>query len=228
VWALVEDRAQADALEQTAARLPELQRPVVVRGAAAALAGVLASAADDRDASSIRFDVVLGRNVLTDLLDPEGFFRAVASWSAPGARLAFAEPHHRRAQRLYALVDWQGAKRLGARVAEAEEAIYEGATAPRLRWEPDDAVGAARAAGLTEVVAVPHELTTEQRLSERTLDSWFTPGSAGAPSYVDHLRASLDADQVAEVEARYRRQLGGRVVPWTSVLVMLRAHRSER
>jgi len=228
VWALVEDRAQADALEQTAARLPELQRPVVVRGAPAGLAGVLEAAAADRDAASLRFDVVLGRNVLPDLLAPEGFFRAVATWSSPGALLAFAEPHHRRAQRLYDLVDWAGAKRLGAQVAEAEEAIYENAAAPRLRWEPDDAAQAARAAGLAEVVAVPHELTTEQRLSERTLETWFAPGSEGAPSYADHLREALPAEKVADVEARYRRQLGGQVVPWTSVLVVVRARRPGR
>jgi putative ATPase len=228
VWALVEDRAQAEALEQTAARLPELQRPVVVLGAPAALVSVLEPATLDRDASSIRFDVVLGRNVLPELLDVEGFFRAVAAWSAPGARLALAEPHHRRAQRLHGLVDWQGAKRLGARVAEAEEAIYERATAPRLRWEPDDAVKAARETGLVEVTAVPHELRTEQRLSTRALDAWFAPGREGAPSYADHLRDALAPDDLAEVEARYRRQLSGQVVPWTSVLVVVRARMPAR
>jgi putative ATPase len=222
VWAMVDDRVQAGALRQMAERLPELQRPVVVVGAAAALASVLEAAAADHDAGSIRFDVVLGRGLLSDLFDPPGFFAALRGWMAPGATLAFAEPHHRRAQRLHALVDWSGAKRLGARVAEAEEALYQRADTPRLRWDPEEALEAARNAGLVEVVAVPHELRTEQRLAGRALDAWFARGSETAPTYADHLRAALDEQQMTDVEARYRRQLTDRTVPWASVLVVLR------
>ena len=223
VWALVEDRVQADALRQMAERLPELQRPVVMVGAAAAAASVLEAASIDREVAGIRFDVTLGRGVLPDLLDPAGFFAALRDWMAPGAAVAFAEPHHRRAQRLHGLIDWTGAKRLGARVAEAEEGLYRNAVTARLRWEPEASVEAARGAGLVEVAAVPHELHTEQRLTERALDSWFARGSEAVPTYADHLRAALDEGEVAQVEARYRRQLTDRTVRWTSVLVVVRA-----
>jgi len=223
VWALVQDRAQADALRQMAARLPQLQRPVVLAAAPAEVAGALEAATGEHDAGGLRFDIVLGRGVLADLLDPYGFFRALARWSAPGATIALAEPHQRQAQRLHALVDWQGAKRLGTRVAEAEEAIYREASAPRLRWEPEQAVEAARAAGLVEAGAVAHELETEQRLTAATVEGWFTPGEGAAPSYADHLRMALSEDELAQVAARYRRQLADRSVRWRSVLVLVRA-----
>ncbi|MEJ2288068.1 MAG: AAA family ATPase, partial [Deinococcales bacterium] len=228
VWAMADDRVQAEALRQMAERLPELQRPVVIVGAAPALSSVLQAATAEHDAAGVRFDVVLGRSVLAGVPDLAAFFDTLRTWTAPGASVAFAEPHHRRAQRLHALVDWTGAKRLGARVAEAEEALYERAATPRLRWDPEGAVAAARAAGLEEVAAVPHELRTEQRLAARALDAWFGHGSEAAPSYADHLHETLDEAEIAEVEARYRRQLTDRVVPWTSVLVVVRARAARR
>ncbi len=222
VWALVRDRTQAEALAQMATRLPELQRPVVSVGAVADLDRVLRAATAEHDAAGLRFDVVLGRDVLGDLLDARGFFEALSRWSAPGATVALAEPHRRRAQRLHALVDWRGAARLAAKVAEAEEAIYSGASAPRLRWDPEDALQAARAAGLTDVSAVPHELETEQRLTAASVEAWFSAGAEGVPSYADHLRQALSEAELDEVAARYRRQLADRLVTWRSVLVVIR------
>lgn len=228
VWAMVASEREREALVQMAARLPELQRPVVVVGAAAALGDALDGAAQEHDASGLRFDVILGRGVLADLLDATGFFDAVARRAADGATLALAETVRRRAQRLHALVDWSGAKRLQRKVIEAEEAVYEAATAPRLRWEPEAAAAAARAAGFLEVSTVPHELEADQRLTAATVEAWFAPGREGAPSYADHLGEALGESEVAEVAARYRRQLADRVVRWTSVLAVLRGRRSGR
>jgi len=228
VWALVSSGREREALVQMAARLPELQRPVVVVGAAAALGDALDGAAQEHDASELRFDVILGRGVLADLLDATGFFDAVARRAADGATLALAETVRRRAQRLHALVDWSGAKRLQRKVIEAEEAVYEAATAPRLRWEPESAAAAARAAGFLEVSTVPHELEADQRLTAATVEAWFAPGREGAPSYADHLGEALSESEIAEVAARYRRQLADRVVRWTSVLAVLRGRRSGR
>ncbi|HKI58443.1 MAG TPA: methyltransferase domain-containing protein, partial [Trueperaceae bacterium] len=223
VWSLAQHRSQAEALTQMAARLPELQRPVVMVGAPADVGSALEASTAEHDAAGLRFDVVLGRAVLADLLDPQGFFETLAAWAAPGATIALAEPHQRRAQRLHRLVDWQGAKRLGKRVAEAEEAIYHQASAPRLSWEPEQALEAARAAGLHEVTAVAHELEAEQRLAAAAVEGWFAGGSDAAPSYADHLRRVLDDEELVEVAARYRRQLADRTVPWRSVLVVVRA-----
>jgi putative ATPase len=222
VWALVETRVQREAMEQLAARLPELQRPVVMVGVPAGIDGILQAAVAEHDAQGLRFDVVLGRGVLAGLLDPQSFFEALARWSAPGATVALAEPHPRRAQRLHSLVDWRGAVRLGKKVAAAEERIYEAGSASRLRWEPDHAIEAARAAGLEEASAVSHELDSEQRLAAATVEGWFRRGAEGSPSYADHLRKLLSDEEVDAVEARYRRQLVDRTLPWRSVLVIVR------
>lgn len=223
VWALVADMRQREAMEQMAARLPELQRPVVLVGAPAALKSVLEAGVLDHDAVGLRFDAALGRGVLADLLDPVGFFEALVGRLAPAATVALAEPHHNRAQRLHALIDWTGAKRLGARVAEAEEAIYQSGSAARLRWEPEQAAEAARGAGLRDVTTLTRTLVTEQHVSAATVEGWFAGGAGGSPSFADHLRSQLAEEDVVLVAERFRRQLAGQVVPWSSSLVFLRA-----
>ncbi len=223
VWALSHDPGQAALLEQQAARLPELQRPVVHVGGVEALQHALEEATARHDAAGLRFDVVLGRDVLPELPDADAFFRTLVRWCAPGAAVALAQAHPARAQRLHSLVDWHGDESLGARVGEAEEALYREATTPRLRWQPEQAVAAAQAAGLVEVRSVPHELRSDQRLAVATLDGWFARDRGGAPSYADHLARTLTPDELDAVERRYRRQLSDAVVPWSSVLVVLSA-----
>ena len=51
------------------------------------------------------------------------------------------------------------------------------------------------------------------------LERWFcrSDGAAGGrPSYAQRLAAKLSADEVAQVEQMYRRQLLNQVVPWRS------------
>ena len=55
----------------------------------------------------------------------------------------------------------------------------------------------------------------ERRITADTLARWFDVQAANRrPSYAQHLLKCLDADEVARVEACYRRQLRDQIVPW--------------
>ena len=60
VWSLAATAAEADALREIAARLPQVERPVVLQGALAELPELLAL----RDEGDVRFDAIVGRGVL--------------------------------------------------------------------------------------------------------------------------------------------------------------------
>ena len=60
VWALAATRAEAEALREIAARLPEMERPVVLQGAPAELGELLSI----RGEGDVRFDAIVGRSVL--------------------------------------------------------------------------------------------------------------------------------------------------------------------
>jgi hypothetical protein len=59
-------------------------------------------------------------------------------------------------------------------------------------------------------------------VSPATLDRWFTLASdRDRPSYAQHLRRRLAADELAGVEALFRQQLGGQPVPWRTRTVFV-------
>ncbi|MCX6029572.1 MAG: AAA family ATPase [Chloroflexi bacterium] len=61
VWSLTATAAEAAALREIAARLPQVERPVVLQGSLAELPDLIAT----RGEADVRFDAVVGRGVLT-------------------------------------------------------------------------------------------------------------------------------------------------------------------
>jgi putative ATPase len=215
-WALARDREAAEGLRQQAARLPELQRPVVLAGDPAELGDLLAL----RGEGDVRFDAIVGRNALGPLPDKAAALRELIGWLRPGGRLSLAETVVRGAQRLYDLVDLSALEEeVRTRLMEAEEAIYlEGddqALAHLVGWDADDLQVAAEAAGLESVEVDEEVQQGEMLVGPAAIGRWFAAGSdSDRPSYAAHLRRRLSADEVAQVERIFRGQLTGQTVPW--------------
>ncbi len=144
VWALAADPDAGEALRQQAERLPEVERPSILIGAPDELAFLLAL----RDEEDLRFDRVLGRNLL-DLNDGlaanEEMLAGLVTYLLPGGRLVLAHPVPRHTQRLVDLIDWDGDEALAERVRAAEEAIYANPDDPLVSWDADDLADAAEA-----------------------------------------------------------------------------------
>ena len=145
-----------------------------------------------------------------------------------GGCVSLAEPAPRHTQRLYALVDLaEFGDALAAKVREAEEAIYADPADPLVNWAEEDLRDAFLAANLTEVTVEPVESVAEARISPALLDRWFTPAPGGErPSYGQRLASLLKPDEIAAVEALYRRKLTGAAVPWRSVTAYVEARRA--
>ncbi len=234
VWSLAYAADEAAALREMAARLSEVERPIVLQGALAELSDLLAL----RGEADVRFDAIVGRGALnpgrfayprdaedteTEKRNPSSVLSAsvvnLTTLLRPGGTVSLAEPVPRHTQRLYALVDLaELGDVLAARVREAEEAIYTDPDDPLVSWAEDDLAVAFRDANLTGVITEGVESFAEARISPALLDRWFTPAPAGErPSYAQRLAAGLNADEIAAVEALYRRKLTGAAVAWRSV-----------
>jgi putative ATPase len=225
-----------------AARLPEIERPVVLHGALAELPDLLAL----RGEADVRFDAIVGRGTLTALAyakkidyggaeDTEkqsGNLRAlcvsVVNLLRAGGCISLAEPASRHTQRLYGLVNLaELGEGLAAKVRDAEEAIYADPNDPLVNWSEDDLRAAFLAANLTEVTVEGVETVAEARISSAQLDRWFSLATVGErPSYVQRLASLLKPDEIAAVEALYRRKLTGAAVPWRSVTAYVVARRA--
>jgi putative ATPase len=222
--------AEADALREIAARMAQVERPVVLQGALAELPELLAL----RGEGDVRFDAIVGRGALAmarkmyhggtegteDLSDSlRVLCVSVVSLLRPGGCVSLAEPVPRHTQRLYALVDLASlGDALAEKVRAAEEAIYTDPADPLVNWAEDDLRAAFAAAGLSDVTVESQESLSETRITPAMLGRWF--GSAARndrPSYGQRLAAFLSADELEAVRALYERTLIGATVSWRSV-----------
>jgi putative ATPase len=245
VWALAADDRAAEALRQPngpgavprssamgqATPLSNLQRPVILRGSPTDLPALVAAewrrqtpGSDEIGAvSAVRFDVVLGRNALTGLPDKAAAGRAIAAVLAPEGRLSLAEIVPRRGQRLYGLADLSFLDAaLRERLVAAEEAIYSAADDPMVNWDGDDLAAIFQAAGLVGVRVEVETHVAQQRINADLLARWFFAAdeaapAGGRPSYAQHLRRRLSADEVEQVRVLFERQLRDQVVEWVTV-----------
>ena len=104
------DPQNGEGLRQRARRLPQVEQPVVLIGDPLELPDLLARRGD----SELRFDAIVGRNVLVRRPDKRAILKLGASLLRPGGVLSLAEAVPRHAQRLTALLDQDELDALGA------------------------------------------------------------------------------------------------------------------
>jgi putative ATPase len=140
-----------------------------------------------------------------------------------------AEIVPRQTQRLYELVD---RARLDAGLAqawvEAEERLYAQPDDPMVNWDVEALRSAFGLAGLDVVSAETWRQPRDLLVSQEQVGRWFGAGSVGRPSYAEHLRRTLSAEQLDEVRALLERQLLGQVVAWQSSVALLVAKVGEK
>lgn len=225
VYALTADQQAGEALRQQAARLPEVERPIILIGSPEELDYLLAL----RGEEDLRFDCILGRNIIanknkTSAGDP--VITAFLGHLLPGGRVVLAQSIPRHTQRLYNLVEWGRESKLRDKVIAAEETIYSDATDPLVNWDSDDLVAMLAAAGLEDIHVTIEEQVEERLITSAHIDRWFSTGEAGRPSYRQRLlTGGLTEHEAGQIERIFRLQLADQVVGWTSqqAIVIARA-----
>jgi len=225
VWALAHTPQEASALREMAEQLPELRRPLILQGDLSVLPGLIAEHIPE-----LSFDAIVGRNALQDSVDKRAALGMLVTLLRPGGRLSLAEVIPRRAPRLYRLVDTSSlGDDLAARLAAAEEAIYDDPDNPRVNWDAEDLRASAEKAGFAGVHVEIETQTTELQISPALLERWFgkREEAKDRPSYRQHLARLLTDDELKRVEALYGEALRDRTVPWTTCVAYLTAGREQ-
>jgi putative ATPase len=225
VWTLAADETTSEALRQQAARLPEVERPVVIVGDPSELDYLLSL----RGEANVRFDVILGRNVLT-AFEPHAFpeiVRVLVAHLLPGGRLIFSQNIPRHTQRLYDLIEWGRNEKLRDKVIAAEESIYADATDPLVDWDERDLQTWIEAAGLSNVRLTVEDQIEERLITASHLDRWFGAGEA-RPSYRERLLVGgLTEIETNKITNLFRGQLLDQSVSWRSRLAFIQAVRGD-
>jgi putative ATPase len=220
VYAQVEQDTDAQALSDQAALLPELLRPIVLPIPLAELDQHLNQVAD-----GLKFDRILGRNLLLPLLaqDHLALLGSLKTWLQPAGFLVFAESLPRYSQRLYRLLPPDRlSSQLYQRLAMAEEAFYNTAPDPLLRWQAEELIAPLEAIGFAVTVTV-EPIVTQLQITPALLQRWFHLGGERL-SYTDHLARQLSADEIATVYAAFVQELNQHPVRWQGTIGFYQLH----
>jgi putative ATPase len=201
------------ALQEQAAALPELARPVVLQSTLMDLPTAIDS--------QIRFDRIIGRNALLAEADKGRAIAMLRELLRPDGMLVLAETIPRQTQRLYELID---AKKMTAKVykrlVKAEEAIYHNAEDVMVNWDGDELRSLFQSAGLAAEVQV-ETTETDLQITPTLLERWFNAGG-DRPSYGDHLASVLTAAEVATVQSIFQKTLVNQRVKWRGAIAFCR------
>ncbi len=210
VYSLARTGREAEALREQAARLVEVERPIILEGTPGELERLLP--VDER----LRFDAIIGYNGLLDAADKGAAVGALVGVLAQDGVISLAERAPRYMQRLYDLVDLSGlGQKLRKRLKEAEDANYEAEGDPLVNW--DGATVARLFAEAGHAVAVEEsEESDELQVTPALVERWFGPSAGGKPSYGQRLAEMLSEAEIGQVRALYERQLLNRPVQWRS------------
>lgn len=209
VYANVNTVEDAEALQEQSLMLPELLRPVIVQAALTELPDRLAALAP------LKFDRILGRNLLLHQADKRQFLQALLPFLTDSGAIVLAETLPYYTQRLYRLIDpAQLSVRLLEQLKRAEEAIYADPEDAMVNWREQDLRLLLDSLAGTLKIEI-ETVKTEVNMTAALIDRWFNPG-ATRPSYGDRLAAVLSQGSIKTVRSVFERQLIDRVVGWES------------
>ncbi len=219
VYACVRSQTEAEALNEQAAILPELLRPIVLTTRFDELPNLLTQ--QDRE---IRFDCIMGRNALISETDKVEMVKNLIPWLSAEGALVLAETVPRHTQRLYELLQpaWLPSELL-ERLKTAEEAIYDDHSNPTINWDSYDLQRDLEKEGLT--VKVEQERSqTSILITPTLLERWFgsTQKSEARLTYRRHLEKILTNEEIAVVRQVFTQYLCHQTVTWSSTIAYLR------
>ena len=148
VWCRVDTDVEARGLASQARNLPTLTAPVILN----APLEKLPQSIQAQDHGAVRFDRILGRNVLGRRVTKTEALAILGGLLAPQGRLVLAESVPARGERLFAGMDLSGlGESLARRVIEAEEAVYADPQDAMVNWDVPDLTAWCVEAGLSVI-----------------------------------------------------------------------------
>ncbi len=215
------DAARAQAARHYAARLSEIERPVVLE------CEVLEAAAHE-EVRAHEYERIILADALASPAARDGIPGGAHELSSPDSRLVAAQRVPAHGQRLSALLDdLDGVEAL----REAEERLFSDHANEKVNWDEGDLLRALEAGGWRVTACDRLELEERRQVSKDQLELWLAPDRGGglgeALIAVLTAAAGRAAGEAAfeKLRSALAARLAGRTVPWRTVTVLIVADR---
>ena len=218
VFSLVSSQEAAIALADMATNITEMRRPTILVGQPESISELLVNAR----CKDVKFDFVVARNLLARTHDRVARLKAISPLLEADANVSIAESLPRRTQRLHALLpphDSPEDQALLQRFSQAEEAVYNDASDPRVEYDMDELMEAFREAGFPTPSFDQLLVPRQQIISRQLLSRWFS----GAPDSFGALliKHGLATEDVNSIHAIIANDLLNKKVAWHTTMAFL-------
>jgi len=181
------------------------------------------SSPESFEIDDIRFERIVGRNVIQKHIDKTAFLEKLKPWLLPDGFLVFGEAVPALGQRLSDLIprnliDSKFRRTLKA----AEENIYHDSSTARSNWIPSTLREELESANWNIRRWQVKEFSTSTMISKEQIEQWFTaqPESPHS-SYVEHLSTHFTLAQLNKLRDTFRNEVAGKIVKWNSVSLFM-------
>ncbi len=204
MWGQVSSPKAAAGLNLRYSELPELDRPV------------LGTNLEEMD-PDLRFERVLGMDMLGGPQEAEDLLSALAKVLASGGRMVFSQSLPLMGQRVHSLLDFRAEDKLGTLLREVEENLWTNHPNPSLRWT--EAALSDLLARLPWSAEIELLETVDQRfVSVKEIRAWLKPQSALGAALSS---SGLSSGDLTGLSLRMEQELGNQTVPWQRVTALI-------
>lgn len=212
VTAIVSNENNKNLILEQAQNLDTLARPNVIVAPLTHL---------EQAVQDISFDVLIGRNCLSNSALRNHIVKQFPPIMASGADVLLAENIPQYSQRLHQLLPDKSQPWFQA-IAAAEEAIYAQQDDDRINWNEHDLVAALENAGL-EIVSCDTQLFhRDQFLTPDQLEHWFSPEPN---SFASRLANHASLNDIEAFKTAVRRSLVNQKLQWENTIAFIHARR---
>ena len=173
--------------------------------------------------ADLRFERIVGRNVLQKHVDKSGFLETLKPWISAEGVLVFGETVPALGQRLSDLIPEKLLKpELRKSLKAAEEEIYHDAENSRSNWTPSTLLTELESANWNIKRWQVKEFSTPTMIHSTQIKTWFAM-QADSPhsSYGQRLSTHFLPEQLHDLHETFRSEVAGNVVKWSSVYLFM-------
>jgi putative ATPase len=214
VWALAHDERAYATVQAMVKNLDPLVQPQIVLTDAIKFDKDLRAAAGKK----VKFDVIIGRNVLTHESDKVAIVKRALGLLRHEGTVALAETVPAEGQRLSAAVPGNLDKSLKSLLAEAEEELFSDPADPMVSWTIMSLEKELAALEGATVTITAHTDSAARRISPKDIEFWFrrTDG-AGRKSLGDRIAARGGEEQFTVLKNALHQRLDYQEIAWKTV-----------
>jgi putative ATPase len=215
VWALAHDKREYETLTARTQPGDGLSKPQVVLTTIESFDSDLYKAAG----KGVRFNVIIGRNILTRLVDKRMMVERALKLLHPKGCIVLAEVVPSMGQRLSELLDLSNHDAsITRKILKVEQDLFSDTRDPMMNWDVEKLKSLLSGLPSVQVKEFTMTAAPNTRILLEQVDFWFRPSVLKErKSFGNRLQEVFDEAKIAELKRFFHQKFDKKEVPWKTV-----------